>query len=77
MNEKENTFRILKDEKPLVKSIWCRFGIHNWSMYLDPHEGVYTTKFFLVKRKVIFQYRYCGNCHKVDQGITDIGSVYD
>lgn len=77
MNEKENTFRILKDEVPLMKSFWCRLGIHNWTMWGEPQSGVYTTAIAMNKRRALFQYRHCGNCNKVDRGMTLLGSVYD
>ena len=31
--EHENTVRALKDESPLVNSVWCRFGIHRWTQW--------------------------------------------
>ena len=37
MNELENTARILKDEKPLVTSFWCRFGWHTWEQWSKPY----------------------------------------
>lgn len=76
MNEKENTFRILKEETPLVKSLWCRFGIHNWTMYGEPVEGVYERTLWISKHKALIQYRYCCNCNKINRGITLIGSAY-
>ena len=77
MNAKENTFRILKDEVPLMKSIWCRFGIHNWTMYGEPQVGVYENVLTMSKRKALFQYRHCGNCNKLSRTMTVIGSVYN
>ena len=31
--DEENTFRILKDEEPIVTSRWCWFGIHKWTKW--------------------------------------------
>ena len=31
--DEENTFRILKDEEPIVTSRWCSFGIHKWTKW--------------------------------------------
>ena len=31
----ENTVRTLKDEPPIATGIWCRFGIHRWTMWSD------------------------------------------
>ena len=76
MNEKENTFRILKEEVPLMKSFWCRVGIHNWTMYGEPQQGVYENVFLMTKRKALFQFRNCGNCNKIDRGKTLLGSAY-
>lgn len=34
--EKENTFRMLRDERPLKTSIWCSLGIHKWTKWSKP-----------------------------------------
>lgn len=60
MNEKENTFRALKDDVPLVSSFWCKLSIHNWSKYSEPavrKEGAY---------EILYQLRGCPNCGLVD-----------
>lgn len=44
MNEKQNTFRALKDEKPLVTSFLCRLGWHNWEQWgkvVTHQDGAY------------------------------------
>lgn len=38
MNELENTARILKNERPLVTSFWCRFGWHTWEKWCKPYQ---------------------------------------
>lgn len=38
MNEAENTFRILQEQKPLVTGFWCRFGIHKWTKWGNPYQ---------------------------------------
>jgi hypothetical protein len=76
MNEKENTFRMLKDEVPLMKSWWCRMGIHNWTMWGEPKEGVHENVFLATKRKALYQFRRCGNCNKINRGKVVLGSIY-
>jgi len=55
--EKENTFRILKDETLLVTSWLCRFGWHRWerwsAVYL-PKGGAHN-----------IQHAHCAHCHKM------------
>lgn len=75
MNEKENTFRILKDETPLTKSWWCRVGIHNWTMWGEPTKGVYKHWFTMNRSNALFQYRCCGNCNKINRGMVKLGNA--
>lgn len=75
MNEKNNTFRALKEETPLIKSIWCYFGIHNWTMWGEPEKGVWKSSISMYEHKVLFQYRCCGNCHKLDRRMYKLGTV--
>lgn len=74
MNEKENTARLLRDEVPLVTSFLCRFGIHNWTKWGEPTKGIYKNWFTMNRTKVLFQYRHCGCCNKIDRGMTKLGS---
>lgn len=54
MNAKANTARALKDQPPLVSSIWCYFGLHNYTKWGQPtKEGIYYV-----------QNRGCVNCGK-------------
>lgn len=56
-NEKENTFRVLKDLPLLITSRWCSFGIHNytqWSQPYVPKNGQYN-----------YQHAYCACCNKM------------
>lgn len=58
MNEAENTFRALKEEPLLVKSIWCYFGLHKWTQWGKPMnrvEGAYD---------VDYQTRVCSCCNE-------------
>ena len=60
MNEKENTFRTLKDQPLAVSSLWCYFGVHNWSKYTEVMkrvEGGY---------HIDYQTRHCIHCNKLD-----------
>lgn len=77
MNEKNNTYRLLKDEVPLTKSVWCRFGIHNWTMWSNPEHGIYKNPFTLNRSKVLFQFRNCGNCNKIDRTMYKLGTHDD
>jgi hypothetical protein len=52
MNEKENTVRILKEERLLVTGFWCRFGLHNWTKWSTP----YRASIYLIQEKT------CGCC---------------
>lgn len=52
MNEKENTARILREERPLVTGFFCRFSLHTWTKWSKPQQsGIYEV-----------QERYCGHC---------------
>ena len=31
--EKENTWRALQDQPPIVSSFWCRLGWHKWTKW--------------------------------------------
>jgi hypothetical protein len=56
--DKENTFRMLRDEELFVTFWGCRFGLHKWLKYRDPEmvrEGMYG---------LIVQDRSCGSCNK-------------
>ena len=67
MNEKQNTFRVLKDETPLITSFWCYLGIHNWTKWGEPQKGIWKHPISMNRHNVMFQYRCCGNCHKFDR----------
>jgi len=59
MNEAENTFRTLKEQTPLIKSIWCYIGLHRWTMWGKPisrTEGGYN---------IDLQTRTCSSCNQV------------
>jgi hypothetical protein len=73
MNEKQNTFRLLKDETPLMTSIWCWLGIHNWTKWDEGRQGIKPAWFAFNDHKVVYQYRRCGNCNKLNQTYTKIG----
>ena len=75
MNEKNNTFRTLKEETPLIKSIWCYFGIHNWTVWGEPQKGIWKSSISMYKHHVVFQYRCCGNCHKLDRRMYKLGTA--
>jgi hypothetical protein len=55
--DKENTFRALKDEPPLVSSWLCRFGWHRWEQWSNvylPKNGSHN-----------LQHAYCACCNKL------------
>jgi hypothetical protein len=62
----ENTFRALKDERPIAKrQWWCNsLGIHTWTKYDRPpvttNEGGYT---------VVAQYRECACCGIINRKV--------
>jgi len=74
MNEKENTFRVLKEQVPLMKSWWCRAGVHNWTMWGEPEPGIYKNAFTMNRSKALFQFRSCGNCNKIDRTMYKLGT---
>ncbi len=54
---KENTFRILKDEAPLVTSWLCRFCWHRWTHWSEvylPKGGAHN-----------IQHAHCAHCNKM------------
>lgn len=54
MNEALNTARAIMEQKPLVKSIWCYFNIHNYTVWDSPvKDSVYGH----------VQTRTCANCN--------------
>lgn len=57
MNEKENTFRALKDEPLLIKSWLCRFGWHQWTEWSE----VYVPK----GGGNNLQHGHCANCNQM------------
>ena len=67
MNEKQNTFRVLKEERQLITSIWCYLGLHNWTKWDEPTAGIWKHPISMNRHKVMFQYRCCGNCNKFDR----------
>jgi hypothetical protein len=61
--EKENTFRMLREEELLVTYWGCRWGIHKWTKYREPEylrEGLYD---------VVSQQRRCSSCNKADRRV--------
>lgn len=60
--EKENTFRALKDERLLMTSIWCIFGIHKWTRYSDPVK-IETTYSNGAYRSIMRQDKRCVHCN--------------
>ena len=56
MNEAENTFRILKNETPLITRFLCYVGWHKYTLYSEPvteKQGAWT---------VCVQKRRCVGC---------------
>lgn len=61
--DKENTFRMLRDEDLLVTFWGCRFGIHKWTKYREPEkarEGIYD---------VYRQQRRCSSCNLAERRV--------
>jgi hypothetical protein len=62
--EKENTFRMLREEELLVTSWLCRFGWHKWTKYRDPETSRFGGYVYLT------QYRFCSCCNLADRKTT-------
>lgn len=64
--EKENTFRVLRDQEPLVTSFWCKFGLHRWTKWKQHSMG--SVKFFYrhFGRHHVFE-RQCVHCNYVSR----------
>lgn len=61
--EKENTFRMLREEELLVTRWLCRFGWHKWTKYREPEktrEGAWN---------YTVQYRFCTSCNKSNRAV--------
>lgn len=58
--ETENTFRALKDEKPLATSFWCKLEIHRWEKWSKAYKPSERTN----NRYV--QHRHCSCCNKME-----------
>ena len=58
MNEKENTFRALKEQPLLVTSILCMFGLHRWEKW----SRAYRPK---ERDSRHVQHRHCACCNKM------------
>jgi hypothetical protein len=69
MNEHRNTIRALKDEELLVSSLWCRFGIHNWTRWKDAERGRRTPWYDAFAKEVKYRERYCCHCNKVSRTV--------
>ena len=54
MNEKTNTMRLLAGQNPLITSIWCRFGWHNWTQWSET----------FIESKSCYQDSFCAHCNK-------------
>jgi phage anti-repressor protein len=61
--EKENTFRMLREEELLVTFWGCRIGWHKWTKYREPEK--YKESYY----EVVSQQRRCGSCNKADRRI--------
>jgi hypothetical protein len=66
----ENVIRKLKDEPSIVDSLWCRFGIHRWTIWSDPEWR--KDKWAI---KCLFQSNKCVHCGTVK--IRKINGIID
>lgn len=51
-SEEENTFRILKDEDPIVTSKWCFWGFHKWTKWDNTNRHNNYKEAWIVQKKV-------------------------
>ena len=54
---KENTFRMLREEPLLASRVLCRFGWHKWLIW----GKAYKESYYYV------QERHCDSCNKLDR----------
>lgn len=62
--DKENTFRVLKEEPLLARKQWhCRVGLHTWLPWNEPQKNRHGAYDY------VEQYRKCGFCGKADRNV--------
>jgi hypothetical protein len=49
--EEENTFRVLKDEDPIVTSMWCWWGLHKWTKWDNSNQSRDYRDSWVIQRK--------------------------
>ena len=54
--DSENTMRRLKDQLPVLNSIRCRIGLHQWTVWSNPFQN--GNDVFIQR-----QYRHCVCCN--------------
>ena len=52
----ENTARRLRGDLPIVQSIWCKLGLHRWTIWTEPFQKNGDVQ-------IHRQTRYCVNCN--------------
>lgn len=67
-DEKENTFRALKDEPLLVTSRWCKWGFHKWTRWAILNDKKQKSE---MGYTVIELQRYCIHCGRLQLGHTN------
>ena len=51
-SEEENTFRILKDEEPIITSKWCFWGFHKWTKWNNTKRNENYREAWIIQTKV-------------------------
>ena len=70
--EKENTYRQLKGEEPIVTSRWCNWGFHKWTQWqILPDSGTLEKSKKQIDGFVVYElYRYCIHCKRLELAYT-------
>ena len=58
--EYENTARRLRGELPIAQNIWCRFGIHRWTVWSRPYQKT-------GDQQIQRQNRSCVHCNRTQE----------
>jgi hypothetical protein len=62
--EKENTFRILREQDLLISSKWCIFGFHKWTKWRIQSHGSIPINYSPRRILYIFE-KKCINCNYI------------
>jgi len=54
--DSENTMRVLKSQLPIATHLWCRLGIHRWTVWSEPFQN--SGDIFIQR-----QHKHCVHCN--------------